>query len=737
MGESDSDSDRAKSQLAKLLKGVASCPSNEVQAHLETWRDRLDEVWPAETSNDPFWSLLVSALPLPPNPDSSVDHKKFDLLLIGNPQSFRAIDAFLCNCAYSRLNQYRWTNHDTAVTYQLLAGCTNLAVIAKKFKLAEAEGPLFSALQSAVSAHWVALIWIAADLPQHIVKTRNGYRFAGVVDLISSQRGVQTGQLTRFLKLQAKNLDDRLFNLIEFLAGVDRTSVLRIVIPELIKEPDTRTLAKEFWAEDESISSQIGGAVRKTEWEADKTALLRIWPHYLIASDAFSFCWQVLFWRPRTDQFGDSFEKRIDVLRNLLTELPPIRRLDMEDHPQWKDSYHWRKWFLDFFKVVVGLVEGNRWNRSFEEAWIRQNEAVELVTAEQAHLKTVVWGILDEGKEHWDSLDPIILGLPTLPVIKCLAKYVNSHGDSSDELFHAKRLIAHLRGEIPARETTTGPTGLLGAVENLIRVSRTKMPDARARTWLGDAGIESLWLGAIQKGLTEFEAYLASQYGHDEHEHVAVLADKMTTHLNTTNATVSHWLRQKHSFPLFINASVRRFAKTSADDFPQEGGDSGVQADIGFLVDCDVPGMMKAKRITLVQAKKLKRIKNPDRWDAGFHFKGKGETQLKRLIERSQQAHYLFVIHPELGFPSMMLPATTVQNSFNASRSKQIGLPVVRNGGMPMSEFLLFGVIGLWTGDEDKNLIRECQRGSEIGQGPRIMIEVRISSEGQDHQIND
>ena len=46
------------------------------------------------------------------------------------------------------------------------------------------------------------------------------------------------------------------------------------------------------------------------------------------------------------------------------------------------------------------------------------------------------------------------------------------------------------------------------------------------------------------------------------------------------------------------------------------------------------------------------------------------------------------------------------------------------------------GLIGLWTGDEDKDLICERQRGSEIGQAPKIMFEVRISSEDQDHPIN-
>ena len=47
---------------------------------------------------------------------------------------------------------------------------------------------------------------------------------------------------------------------------------------------------------------------------------------------------------------------------------------------------------------------------------------------------------------------------------------------------------------------------------------------------------------------------------------------------------------------------------------------------------------------------------------------------------------------------------------------------------------MLHGIIGLWTGDENEKLIARCKEGCEIGQGPRIMIEVRVSSEGEGHQ---
>ena len=260
------------------------------------------------------------------------------------------------------------------------------------------------------------------------------------------------------------------------------------------------------------------------------------------------------------------------------------------------------------------------------------------------------------------------------------------------------------------------------------------MPDLRNRTWLGDAGVESLWHGAIETAVREFTDYLTSQYGQDEHEHAAVLADGLARHLNTTNAIVSQWLRQKQALPLFVNASVRRLPKTAPGDFAQEGGPGGIQADLGMLMTCDVPGMMKAQRLTLIQAKKLRRVEGPERWGTGFPFKGKEYTQLERLLLLSQQAHYLFFISPDLGCPSLVLPAFTVKDSCKSAAAQSVPLSVVRNGGVSIADFMLHGIIGLWTGDENEKLIAKCKEGCEIGQGPRIMIEIRISSEGEGHQ---
>jgi hypothetical protein len=611
----------------------------------------------------------------------------------------------------------------------------NLAVVAQKFNLAAPKDAFVAELQKRVRRYWGTLVHIAICSPELFEKTAAGYRLCKVIDLQSARSLVDMTDLSAILKSHdVEKLHEHVFEIITFITGRDQRQLLRELVPLLIKERATCGIAKAFFLEDSSLSRQFAAAVAQTEWEHDRAELLRAWTHYLVPEDAFEFCWWVLCWTPRTNDFGKTFEDRFAALRSLLLDEPQDQMFHRRIHREWKESHQWRQWYVGLFGALCGLVGKDRWSRVDEEMWVRQSEAAELITAQPSHLKSVVHGILAKGKEHWDVLDPIILGLPSQPTLECLEQYADTHGQSHDDYFHAKRLLAHMRGEMPVNDPRPSASGLMGAVENLIIASRTKMPDLRNRTWLGDAGVESLWHGAIETAVREFTDYLTSQYGQDEHEHAAVLADGLARQLNSTNAIVSQWLRKKQALPLFIQASVRRFPKTAPGDSPQEGGPGGLQADMGMLMTCNVPGMMKAQRLTLIQAKKLKRVEGPERWGTGFPFKGKEYTQLERLLLLSQQAHYLFFISPDLGCPSLVLPAFTVKDSCKSATAQSVPLSVVRNGGVAIADFMLHGIIGLWTGDESEKLIARCKEGCEIGQGPRIMIEVRVSSEGEGHQ---
>ena len=50
---------------------------------------------------------------------------------------------------------------------------------------------------------------------------------------------------------------------------------------------------------------------------------------------------------------------------------------------------------------------------------------------------------------------------------------------------------------------------------------------------------------------------------------------------------------------------------------------------------------------------------------------------------------------------------------------------------MTLADFLLYHIVGLWTGDDDKELIQATERGADVLQGPRVIIDVTVSQEGE------
>ena len=478
MADGNSTPDEAQSSFADLLKEIATCPQAEAKDHLLDWRRRLDEMWPADGSNEEYWELLVEQLLVPEIAHKNQDVRHFAALLAAQPESCRSLDSFLCNCAYTRLNQCYWTQHGDWRCYSFVAGCVNLAVTAKKFNLAESNDDLFHALQNLLKPYWGSLVHIAICSPEVFEKTATGYRLGKVIDLQSARSLVDMTTCPPFLKhTTLKSCMEHAFEIITFITGRDQRQLIRDLVPFLIKERDTCGIAKAFFLEDSNLSRQFAASVAQTEWEADRAELIRAWAHYLVADDAFEFCWWVLCWTPRADQFGKSFGERFAALRKLLLDNDQSLQEQMfhrHKHREWKESDKWRRWYVSFFRAVCGLVERDRWSRVEEEIWIRQAEAAELLIAEQSHLKAVVHGILAKGKDHWDVFDPIVLGLPSQPTIECLEQYVNTHDQAHDDYFHAKRSLAHMRGEMPVSDPGRNASGLMGAVKNLIIASRTR-----------------------------------------------------------------------------------------------------------------------------------------------------------------------------------------------------------------------------------------------------------------------
>lgn len=733
-----------KTAFAALLEKVKACPPPEATAKLPQWRQMLEEIWPKDTSSSECsecWKVLLEELPVPNPVPESPSPKDLSALLCPKPKDYRSTDVFLCGCAFPHFGDRIWSEAGGSKQVLFVAGCINLAILANRRLFEGISESLLPTLANDVSYYYETIVLSAleSDQPTPILeKTGRKWRLAGVLDLKPNRRPLdQEDFLTAFQKHEHL-LDSPFIDFISFVTGVSDEYITRQLLLAMVKNPDGRERLQRFWWEDADLSRALAELVATEDAEAEKKKRLRLWSHFLVPDDSFQFSWEVLFWvihtynHQETRPFGTDLDTRLRALRELL-DAPAKAAFHSMMHPErrerdWMQSSRWRHCLAELFQALGSLIEEDRYSRNNEEHWIRQRRAIELLSAEPALIPSFINGVLTKAKEHWDLIDPIILGLPPEPTTTCLEQFASRNPHQTDARFHAERLLAHLHGEVPGTPDAPQDSGLLGAVENLIQVSRTKAPDPRARTWLGDAGLEALWLGAIQKAVAELTEDLEGHYG-NEHKHVHGLATALARNLNQTNKTVTEWLRRKHVSSVFIQVSVREFEPTAPEDFAQEGGERGVQSDLALLLDCNVPGLMRAERVTLIQAKKLSQNPRSRAWASSFSFSPKDHTQLGRLLHVSEQAHYLFFIHPRIGVPSLMLPARTVKDSCAANSKPTVPLSVVRHGGLPIPEFLLYGIIGLWAGDDDKDLVKQCHSGAEIVQGPRVAINIKIRSE--------
>lgn len=728
----NSSREHPASRLESLLNEVNACPAAEASSHIAAWRERLEAIWPLGVYFEDCWELMVNQLPLANDAKRWPEAKDYPALIRREPEDHRSMDLFLCCCAHLHIGQYSWSNKISGEAYRFVAGCVNLANLVRRFKLTPNVDSVVCSLSKSIAAYWPTLVRISSAHPGAVRRLEDAWELSDTLALYPTADNVDESSLRAAIDPRDSHVKPETIDFLAFLVGEDTQFALRAIVPALLQKElpwETKQVLTTYWYDNPMIS----GAFHAQASSDDnvKGSLLSVHPHYLCPGDAFSFCWQVVFSQKRSWQgnmeylFGATLESRIKVLRELLLETAPKAQVVLLEDRDREKSVRWRTWFFDLFRMIGSLTNQDRWHQRLDENWVRQSEVIRLLKSEPTRMPDVIAGIVDKGHGFYDLLDPIILGLPVETTADCLEKYAASHKDSTDEYTHALCLLAHLRGEIPVTAVRGQATGLLHAVETLITTSRTRIPDQRSQTWLGDIGIESLWYGAIQNSIKEFNAYMETQYGQDEHEHAGVLADALARNLNGVNAIATEWLRAKQISPVSMRVSVRRFPKRAPRGYSQEGGPQGLQADLGFLVVYDIPDQMKTQRITLIQAKKLK-LSKTNVWASGFPFRGDDLRQLDDLLGISPHGHYLFFLHPSLGATPLFLPAKTTRDSCQSNRSRTLPLNVVRNGGKEAAAFLLYDIIGLWTGDDSKDLVQSGNSGAEVHQSPRTMVEIHI-----------
>lgn len=744
---------------------------------LERWRTAFDSFW----KDDGYqWEKLVSLLPVLQDRHGYFNPFKDRLLLKDEEFSLPSL-IFLVTIAKTCIFDRRWTAQFSNETFEFYGGCLNLINFVVNNSPASKELKDFSIeylktyFVNRFCSYPLLTLALSIKYPEIFEKKESSILCLKIIDLSFERikKEINFEGLSAYFDSNAGSAKDLAKN-VRDVFGNDKAALCNLLNKALSKDInlpcdfitdcflDDKYFKWEVYYEElvltalsksnsityyrniigifsfESLKISEDFKIKaetseflKEKYDCDKEVkdrFFKLWARYLVVEHGFEFYWYALL--AKNNSFGSNLDERLSKIDRLIREYRFHNQLMRDEDNFDKVEKDWRIWKAIFRPLgsLFTIYQSHPYGREAgvrEEIWIRQIEAIEILNNHQEFMEWVIVGILEYAQGYWDWLDPIILGLPEEIVIKVLENYLGKD-HSHQKHYHAKRLLSHTSKKIPIKGfmDLQYKGGLLEAVEGLYDFSQSKLKGEKGQTWIGDAAVESLAFGAIGKANNEFNEYFDSQFGHDEHEHVAILIEALHKNFNRLSQVVTDWIKQKYTVPAVFRTSIKRFPKRAHDGFPQEGGEKGYQADLAVILDCDIPELMLTERVTFFQAKKISQIFKSQRWEDSIAI---DQVQLERALGISEHFYYLFFLHSEIGKSPIVLPAKTVKDICNARSIKKIPLPLLLRSSREFPAFLLNDLIGLWIGDTSQDIISEIKKGGEVGQGPRILLEVHIS----------
>jgi hypothetical protein len=693
-----------------LLQELREGPRGPAHERLPDWIERFKACW---TNGSDQWARLTDLLPRPEEVEPSL--RQFRKLLLSATREATASDVFLTHPAVvPKLSSYAFTDYLGTHAAGFVAGCLNLARAAAQS--GSPSSAVMGALSEAVANHALTLVGIGLHDPGVIAPTPDGCSLADSLDLPRERlEGWSLERSEPEIRELIATFDlDRVLEVLKALLGQDElppamlARLVRIAL-EAGDDPRIAATVAGFAFEDANLSA----ALRRRFLEGSqpsRSEALAAWARHVAFDDAFAFGWECV--RPAgpdgaVPPFGESVGDRLTALDRLL-RVPRAPAGLADGNADWA----WRDPARRALGAIAALV-ARKWTQR-EDQLVCEDDAIAALGSHPKLLAQVVRGILDQGQPYWDVLDPVILRLPAESVSAVLSDHVDRAPMGSDSRHHAARLLARIRGEAaaPAAGEEAPPDP-----ETLPQPGRARGP-MTAQTWLSEGSIERFWHVALEVAQTRFDDAMAKRYDEEKDEHCAALADVIARGLNASNTALKMWLKSNGAAPTAIRAAVRRLSQ-------KKKLGNGLQADLAFLVKCNLSGRCVTKRITPIRAKKLAKVGKA--WGGDFKIQGSERTQLARLLTLSPATHYLFILPSSHGETLRVLPAALVRDILAAQRFGN-GIPVqtVMQAGMRLPEFVLFQVLGLWTGDDDADLIAKAE-SDDPSQHPNVTVEINVS----------
>jgi hypothetical protein len=750
--------------------------------NLQRWEEIFNKTWRDE---DDCWEKLISLLPFPYGDIEFYNIDSFkEMIAINKKYISLPTIIFLTTVSLSKLSDRYWTNEFGSKAFEFIAGNINLYNYVSSSRSKYLKG-MTSRLQDTINYFFcvypLLILSLSIKYPEIITKQNDAFYIAGKIRISFSKLKYrllldryEIENLVRYFS-SISGESESLAKTLKEIFGHDKRSLCQLlnkalsndirlpyteIIPILLTRDndfDWRDNFEEFVLtalnkqnfmtdknllaiidhypfDSQRISQNFNEKLKISNFvtKEEKLLFFQLWAGFLTPSHGYDFYW--FAFNEEGNIFGTQLDERLENISNQIIKHQFHRikgkRNDHDDeYKKWK---LWKKLFrpLGSLFEIQNSYRYGREAETREEIWVRQTEAIEILTDNPECADWVIRGILDYSQKYWDLLDPIILGLSEKITVETLNNYLQI--DHPHEIYyHTRRILSHATNKIPFKNTseTNIDEGLLSCIEDLFAYSKSNLKIEKARTWIGEPAIETLAFGTIEKANTDFNEYYDSQFGQDEHEHVAVLIEKLHQNFERLSKVIANWLTNKYAIPAAFHTSIKRFPKRAPEGYPQEGGAKGYQADLAVILNCDIPELMLTDRITFFQAKKISQNEKLKTWENAVSI---NQDQLEKALNISAHFYYLFFLHSEIGKSPVVLPAQMVKDICKSGTVNKISVPLILRASREFPLFFLNDLIGLWIGDSRLDLINEVKKGRDRGQGPRVLLEVHISRKQQE-----
>jgi len=295
--------------------------------------------------------------------------------------------------------------------------------------------------------------------------------------------------------------------------------------------------------------------------------------------------------------------------------------------------------------------------------------------------------------------------------------YRHESADLSWFVSHVAPLVRRRAAAVISLLEGSTDAGRLHVARRPVRQPRDAPPSASA-TWIGNHQIETMLRQAIDEAAAELADEVRDTRSSGEETLVALLFDRLRGALRAVSHTLEMLAAEQDANQLLQFRLEHRFVGKS------EEGASGIgsrrfSTDVCVIFKACEAGRPFARRASLVQAKRL-------------HVKGSGlepdyypvdRTQIEDIAEQTSSSFMLLVGPRHDGITMPTIPAQLFLDMVERGSPSSFITPAAgARLGKSIADWLLFDVIGLWSGDHRQAVVEKAE--GRDGAKPFLMVEV-------------